>query len=79
MKIFWANTDSFDDADVVIVGIADESKSHALRKVTSEAPDKIREISSTTDVYSKEGKLSRGLPFGGLKKKIQALLFSNDN
>lgn len=42
MNICWANTDSFDDAEIVIVGIPDESKSHALRKGTSEAPHKIQ-------------------------------------
>ena len=70
MKICWANTDNFDDADIVIVGIPDESKSHALRKGTSEAPDKIREISSIRDTYTRDGKTSLGLPLGGLKKKV---------
>ena len=31
-KICWANTENFDDAEFVIVGIPDESQSHALRK-----------------------------------------------
>lgn len=70
MKICWANTDSFDDADVVIIGVPDESKSHALRKGTSAAPYKIREISSIRDVYSRQNTISLGLPFGGIKKKV---------
>ena len=70
MSICWANTDSFDEADIVIVGIPDESKSHALRKGTSEAPDKIREISSTRDTFSRDKTISVGMPFGGLKKKV---------
>ncbi len=70
MSICWANTDSFDEADIVIVGIPDESKSHALRKGTSEAPDKIREISSTRDTYFRDKTISLGMPFGGLKKKV---------
>jgi agmatinase len=70
LKICWANTDSFDDSDVVIIGIPDESKSHALRKGTSAAPYKIREISSIRDVYSRQNAISLGLPFGGIKKKI---------
>lgn len=70
MSICWANTDSFDEADIVIVGIPDESKSHALRKGTSEAPDKIRQISSTRDTYSRDKTISVGMPFGGLKKKV---------
>ncbi|MGH9998268.1 MAG: arginase family protein, partial [Nitrosopumilaceae archaeon] len=70
MSICWANTDSFDEADIVIVGIPDESKSHALRTGTSEAPDKIREISSTRDTYFRDKTISVGMPFGGLKKKV---------
>ena len=70
MSICWANTDSFDEADIVIIGIPDESKSHALRKGTSEAPDKIRQISSTRDTYSRDNTISVGMPFGGLKKKV---------
>ena len=70
MKICWANTDSFDEADIVIIGIPDESKSHALRKGASEAPDKIREISSIRDTYTRNGQISLGLPISGIKKKI---------
>ncbi|MGI0018426.1 MAG: agmatinase [Nitrosotalea sp.] len=70
MKICWANTDSFDDADVVIVGIPDESKSHALRKGTSEAPHKIREISSIRDTYKRMDDISPGLPLGGISSQV---------
>jgi agmatinase len=45
-KICWANTENFDESDFVIVGIPDESQSHALRQGTEEAPSKIREISN---------------------------------
>ena len=70
MKICWANTDNFDDSDIVIIGIPDESKSHALRKGSSEAPDKIREISFIRDTYTRDGKTSLGFPISGIKKKI---------
>ncbi|MBI5377452.1 MAG: agmatinase [Thaumarchaeota archaeon] len=70
MNICWANTDNFDEADIVIIGIPDESKSHALRKGTSEAPDKIRQISSIRDTYSRDGATSLGMPMDGLKKKV---------
>ena len=70
MKICWANTDNFDESDIVIIGIPDESKSNALRKGSSEAPDKIREISSIRDTYTRNGQISLGLPISGIKKKI---------
>jgi agmatinase len=70
MKICWANTDNFDEADIVIIGIPDESKSHALRKGTSEAPHKIREISSIRDSYKRGDAISLGLPLDGITKKV---------
>lgn len=70
MKICWANTDNFDEADIVIVGIPDESRSHALRKGTSEAPHKIREISSIRDTYKRGDSISLGLPLDGITKKV---------
>ena len=70
MKICWANTDSFDEADIVIIGIPDESKSHALRKGTSEAPHKIREISAIRDTYKRGDEVSLGLPLDGITKKV---------
>ena len=70
MKICWANTDSFDEADVIIVGIPDESKSHSLRKGASEAPHKIREISSIRDTYRRGSNISLGLPFSGINRKV---------
>ena len=70
MKICWANTDSFDESEIVIIGIPDESKSHALRKGTSEAPHKIREISTIRDTYKHGDDISLGLPVDGITKKV---------
>lgn len=70
MKICWANTENFDESEIVIVGIPDESKSHSLRKGTSDAPHKIREISNIRDTYKREDKSSLGLPLGGISKKV---------
>ncbi len=67
--ICWANTNDFDEAEIVILGIPDESQSHALRKGTSEAPHFIRDISNMRDSYSRKGKKSLGLPSTGIGKK----------
>ncbi|MCH8914324.1 MAG: arginase family protein [Thaumarchaeota archaeon] len=69
-KICWANTENFDDAKFVIVGIPDESQSHALRKGTEEAPFKIRQISNLRDSFERDGKISLGRPFQGSEKKV---------
>lgn len=69
-RICWANTDNFDEADIVIIGVPDESQSHALRKGTSEAPDWIRRISNLRDTYTRKGGKSLGLPYSGFKRKV---------
>ena len=69
-RICWANTENFDDAEFVIVGIPDESESHALRKGTEEAPFKIRQISNLRDSFERDEKISLGRPFQGSEKKV---------
>ena len=72
-KICWANTDNFDESEFVIVGIPDESQSHALRKGTEEAPYKIRLVSNIRDSYERNGEKSLGRPFSGTEKKVHDL------
>jgi agmatinase len=69
-KICWANTDDFEESEFVIIGIPDESQSHALRKGTEEAPFKIRQISNLRDSFERVGKISLGRPFQGSQKKV---------
>jgi len=69
-KICWANTDDFEESEFVVVGIPDESQSHALRKGTKEAPLKIRQISNLRDSYKRDGKIILGRPFQGSEKKV---------
>ncbi len=67
--ICWANTTDFDKSEIVILGIPDESQSHALRKGASEAPHFIREISNLRDTYTRDGKKFLGLPYKGVGQK----------
>ena len=69
-KICWANTENFDEAEFVILGIPDESQSHALRKGTQEAPSRIRQISNIRDSYDRNNGISLGRPFRGTQKKV---------
>jgi len=69
-KICWANTDDFEQSEFVVIGIPDESQSHALRKGTEEAPFKIRQISNLHDSYKRDGKISLGRPFQGSEKRV---------
>ena len=68
-KICWANTDKIDESQFVIVGIPDESQSHALRKGTEEAPQRIREIANERDSYTRDGKQSLGLPYSEINQR----------
>ena len=69
-KICWANTDDFEESKFVVIGIPDESQSHALRKGTEEAPFKIRQISNLRDSFERDGKISLGRPIDGSEKKV---------
>jgi len=84
-QICWANS-SFDESDIVIVGIPDESGSHATFAGASAAPDHIRKISNSNDIYV-EKKLeclaqptlgmgmSRVHDFGNIKKRQIPTIF----
>lgn len=65
-KICWANTTSYDESDFVIIGLADESHSHSTRRGTSKAPDEIRKISWSNDVYVEKNIPSIAYPNGGI-------------
>ena len=68
-KICWANTEKLEDAEFIILGIPDESQSHSLRQGTASAPLRIREISNQRDSYTRQNKISLGLPFSKLSGK----------
>lgn len=48
----WANSNSYKESEFVVIGIPDESHSHAIRKGTSKAPETIRRVSRERDVYT---------------------------
>lgn len=54
MQFAWANVENFEKADVVIIGVPDESASRALRKGASKAPDRIRKISNEREVFERK-------------------------
>lgn len=66
-QICWANS-SFDDSDIVIVGIPDESGSHAIFAGSSAAPDHIRKISNVNDIYVEKKLLCLAQPSLGIGK-----------
>lgn len=57
IKFFRSTVETLSDADIVIIGVPDESRSHAKRKSTSRAPDVIRLASNETEFFEREGKI----------------------
>lgn len=68
-KICW-HTSTYENSDIVILGIPDESRSHSLREGTSYAPDVIRKISNVRDVYQRQKNSSKGYPYNYITNKI---------
>lgn len=55
VRLYRSNASSADDADIVILGVQDESGSHAKRKGTSRAPDVLRVASNEAEFFEREG------------------------
>lgn len=53
------------DADIVVIGVPDESKSHAKRKGSSRAPDVLRIASNESEFFERGGKLIPTCPMRG--------------
>ena len=72
-----SNVDNISKSDIVIIGVSDESKSHARRKGTSKGPDIIRIASNESDFFERNGKIIPICPmYGSLKNKK---VFDNGN
>jgi agmatinase len=65
IRLQRANTNSIKDADIVVIGVPDESKSHAKRKGTSRAPDVLRIASNEAEFFERGGKLIPTCPMRG--------------
>jgi agmatinase len=55
VRFYRSNASSEDSADIVIVGVQDESGSHAKRKGTSRAPDILRVASNESEFFERGG------------------------
>jgi agmatinase len=65
LKFYRAGATSADQADIVIMGVPDESKSHAARKGTSTAPDALRSASNDSEFFVRDGKRIPTVPMRG--------------
>lgn len=65
VRLRRANAGSIKEADIVIIGVPDESGSHAKRKGTSRAPDVLRIASNESEFFEREGKTTPTCPMRG--------------
>jgi agmatinase len=65
VRLYQSNARSACEADVVIVGVHDESKSHAKRKGASRGPDSVRQASNESGFFERNGKLIPVCPILG--------------
>ncbi|MGI0025983.1 MAG: arginase family protein, partial [Nitrososphaera sp.] len=65
VRLHRSNADKVENADIVVLGILDESKSHAKRKGTSRGPDVLRIASNESEYFERGGKLIPTCPMRG--------------
>ena len=69
MVHFYRSTvDTITDANIVLIGVPDESKSHAKRKGTSRGPDTIRFASNESEFFKREGKI---IPISPMRDSLE--------
>jgi agmatinase len=77
MKLFHSNSKSIFQADIVIIGVPDESRSHAKRKGTSKGPDSLRIASNIYEFFERDGKIIPICPMKGTLENKKILDFGN--
>jgi agmatinase len=72
VKLFHSNVLSVAQADIVVIGVPDESRSHAKRKGASKGPDSLRRASNYYEFFERDGKRIPICPMSGTleNKKI---------
>jgi agmatinase len=77
MKLFHSNAKSIFQADIVIIGVPDESRSHAKRKGASKGPDGLRIASNIYEFFERDGKIIPICPMKGTLENKKILDFGN--
>jgi agmatinase len=77
VKLFHSNVDSIAEADIVILGVPDESRSHAKRKGASMGPDSLRLASNYYEFFEREGNRIPICPMSGTLENKKILDIGN--
>jgi agmatinase len=65
VSFYRSNIDKISEADIIIIGVPDESKSHAKRKGTSKGPDILRLATKESEFFERNGKSIHIVPMRG--------------
>lgn len=77
VKLFHSNVHSIAQADIVILGVPDESRSHAKRKGASKGPDSLRLASNYYEFFERHGNRIPICPMSGTLENKKILDFGN--
>jgi agmatinase len=77
MKLLHSNVKSIFQADIVVIGVPDESRSHAKRRGASKGPDSLRTASNSFEFFEREGKIIPICPMKGTLENKKILDFGN--
>ena len=77
VKLLRSNVTSISQADIVILGVPDESRSHAKRKGASKGPDSLRSASNNYEFFERDGNTIPICPMSGTLENKSILDFGN--
>jgi agmatinase len=77
IKFYRSTAETLSDADIVLIGVPDESRSHAKRRGTSRAPDMIRLASNESEFFKRDDKIIPTSPMRGSLSDKKILDFGN--
>lgn len=77
MKLLHSNVKSISQADIVVIGVPDESRSHAKRRGASKGPDSLRVASNSFEFFEREGKIIPICPMKGTLENKKIFDFGN--
>ena len=77
MKLLHSNVKSIFQADIVVLGVPDESRSHAKRKGASKGPDSLRIASNSFEFFERDGKIIAICPMKGTLENKKIYDFGN--
>jgi agmatinase len=77
MKLLHSNVNSVAQADIIVIGVPDESRSHAKRRGASKGPDNLRIASNSFEFFERAGKVIPICPMKGSLENKKIFDFGN--